>query len=86
MQKLHRLIEQEVTGTPKELAKRMHVSERSVYGLIEQLKDYEASICYSRSRRTYYYSDDFEFKVNISIQVKYNDIVTEVFDNNYFRI
>ena len=76
LQRLHQLIEQEVTGAPKELAGRLHVSERLVYNLIDQLKDYKADICYCRSRRTYYYCDDFQFKVNISVLVgKLNETI-----------
>jgi transcriptional antiterminator len=45
LQQLHDLIEKENTGTPKELACLMQISERSVHLLIEQLKDYNADIC-----------------------------------------
>lgn len=83
LQRLHLLIEQEATGTPKELAGLMHVSERLVYNLIEQFKDYDASICYDRSRRTYYYCDDFQFKVNISVSIVNNDKKREVFTSGY---
>lgn len=83
LQKLHQLIEQEVTGAPKELANRMQVSERLVYNLLEQLKDYEADICYCRSRKTYYYCDSFEFKVNISVSIKSNNRTTDIFSGSY---
>ena len=54
LQQLHNLIATENSGTPKELATLMQISERSIHLLIEQLKDYNADICYSRSRKTYY--------------------------------
>ena len=41
---LHQLIRSECTGSPFELAKRLRVSERLVYLLVEQLKDFEAVI------------------------------------------
>ena len=53
LQQLHNLIAVEKTGTPKELAALMQISERSIHLLIEQLKDYDANICYSRSRKNY---------------------------------
>lgn len=84
LQQLHLLIENERTGSPRELAQRMHVSERLVYSLIEQLKDYDAGICYDRKRRTYYYCDDFQFRVSISILINSNNIGTEVFGGSYF--
>jgi len=61
----------------------MHISERLVYGLIEQLKDYDANICYCRGRKTYYYGDDFQFKVSMSVQINYDDVTSEVFGGSY---
>lgn len=69
LEKLHQLINQERTGTPKELATRMHLSERLVYNLIDRLKEYDAMIEYDRSRKTYYYCDDFQFCVNLSLSI-----------------
>lgn len=57
LQQLHNLIEHECTGFPAELSDRLHISERMVYNLIEQLKILEVVILYSRSRKTYYYDD-----------------------------
>ena len=61
----------------------MHIGERSVYSLIEYLKDYKANICYDRRRKTYFYSDDFQFKVNISVTIRSNDEAVEVFGGSY---
>ncbi len=84
LQQLHHLIANENTGTPKELANRLRVSQRSVHLLIDQLKDYEASISYSRSRKTYYYHEDFNFNVTISVTVMSNNEVTQIFGGSYF--
>jgi len=84
LQQLHELIETENTGSPGDLAKKMNVSERLVYNLIDQLKDFEASVCYSRRNRTYYYCEDFELKVNISVTVISNNELTEIFAGSYF--
>ena len=69
LNELHNLIEQECTGSPKQLANRLYVSERLIYCLIEQLRDYGAEVRYDRGRRTYYYLSDFQFEVNISVAV-----------------
>jgi len=61
----------------------MLISERLVYNLIEQFKEYDANICYDRKRRTYYYCDDFQFKVNISVSIRSNKQATEVFAGSY---
>ncbi len=83
LQQLHTLIEKERTGSPKELASRMKVSERLVYLLIEYLKDYNANIRYDRGRRTYYYCDDFQLDIQISVAVVSNNERTEIFGGNY---
>lgn len=84
LQQLHSLIEQECTGSPTELSDKLHVSERMAYNLIEQLKSLEADILYSRSRKTYYYNDDFNLEINISVTVMSNNEVTQIFAGSYF--
>jgi hypothetical protein len=63
------MIKLESTGSPKEMAGRMMISERQLYNLLEQLRDMEAPIRFSRKANTYYYSGEFEFLVQISVQV-----------------
>ncbi len=84
LQQIHSLIDKECSGSPVELALRMRISERLVYNLIEQLKDFNAPICYDRSRKTYYYRDDFRLQVSISVSVMSNNEVTEIFGGSYF--
>lgn len=84
LQQLHHLIASERTGSPKDLANKLHISERLAYNLIEQLKDFKARICYDRSRKTYYYGEDFQLKVSISVSFMSNNEVTEVFGGSYF--
>ena len=83
LQQLHSLIVKERTGSPKDLARRMNISERLVYLLIEYLKDYNADIRYDRSRQTYYYSEDFELDIQISVSVISNNEKTEIFGGSY---
>ena len=84
LQQLHNLIANENTGTPEELSNLLQISKRSVYLLIKELKDYEAEICYSKSRKTYYYSNDFDLQVSISVNVLTNNQVTKIFGGSYF--
>ncbi len=83
LQQIHLLIEKECTGSPAQMASRMHISERLVYNLIDQLKDFKARICYDRSRKTYYYSDDFQLQVSISVSVMSNNEITQIFGGSY---
>src|SRR5690606_3851184 len=84
LQQLHQRIVQENTGTPKELANYMNISERSLYKLIEQLKDLTAPICYNRCSNTYFYEGDFELKINISVTALSNNEIIQVFGGSYF--
>lgn len=83
LQQLHMLIEKERTGSPKDLARRMNISERLVYMLLEYLKDYNAHIRYDRSRQTYYYSEEFKLDIQISVAVISNNERTEIFGGSY---
>ena len=56
LQKMHKLIDLSHTGPPERLAKRLGISERRLYKLIEELKDIGAPIDYSRRDETYYYT------------------------------
>lgn len=85
LQHIHALIQSESTGSPLELGRRMHISERSVYHLIEQLRDFNAVICYDRGRKTYYYKASFKLQIRISVSIKNNNEVSKVFDQSYFN-
>jgi len=69
IRKLHQLIKSENTGTPAELAIKLHVSVRQLYLILEQLKELEAPIRFSRSSYTYYYTHEYDLKINVSVQV-----------------
>ncbi|MFA8436943.1 MAG: helix-turn-helix domain-containing protein [Marinifilaceae bacterium] len=55
MELLVYLIDKESTGTAQELANRLCVSRRTVFGYLSLLKDDGRTIRYSRKRRTYYF-------------------------------
>ena len=59
---LHNLIEKGATGTPKELAIKLDVAERTARNYVEQLREMGATICYCRTRQTYYYYSPVTFR------------------------
>lgn len=83
LQRLHLLIANERTGPPRELARRMHISERLVYCLVEQLKDFDAEVCYHRGRKTYYYRNDFHLQLNVSFSITRQNETVELFQGSY---
>ncbi|MBO6587334.1 MAG: hypothetical protein JJ953_14580 [Gracilimonas sp.] len=51
------LIRRKCTGTPKELAEKLGISERWLYEILNELKhDFDCPIKYSRRRRSYVYT------------------------------
>ena len=78
LKRLHTFIEQEATGTPKELSRKMNISQRLLFHLIDQLKDCDADIRYDRSRKTYHYLTDFKLHISISVFVISNNETTRI--------
>jgi predicted DNA-binding transcriptional regulator YafY len=51
------------TGTPKEFAEKLNLSERQLYKYLKNLKELGVPIKYSKRRNSYYYSDNGFFAV-----------------------
>jgi len=59
---LAELLEQGNAGTACSLAEKLHVSERTVFRYLDELRMNGADIDYSQSRRTYILKNNFNFK------------------------
>lgn len=68
LNKLHRLIKTHRTGSPQELAEKLHISRRHLYNVLEDLRMLGARIDYSRSDYTYYYTNHFELRLNLEVE------------------
>lgn len=86
LQLIHKRITNENTGTPKELANFMRISERLLFELLNLLKDYGAPIMYSRARKTYFYTSFFDVQVNISVTILNETETLEIFGGSYLNI
>ena len=64
LQRIHKLIDAENTGTSYEFAKQLKISKRYLHKIIDEMKDIGAPISYSRLNKTYFYTEPFE--INIS--------------------
>lgn len=66
IESIDRLIRIKATGSPKELADRLEISERSLYDILTLMKELGAPIRYSNDRRSYFYENEgffsFQFK------------------------
>ena len=83
LQRIHTLIKKECTGSPYELASKMNISERSIYNLIDYLRDFDAMVGYDRGRKTYYYQNNFSLSLQISLSIGTDDEITEVLGGSY---
>jgi plasmid maintenance system antidote protein VapI len=70
---LHKLIEQERTGDPNNLANRLGISRSALYNLIDELKSYEVSISYSRIKQSFVYDGDISLEIQYSVKVIKNE-------------
>jgi hypothetical protein len=57
-------IREKGTGSPPEFARKMGISERSLYEYLKVLKDLGAPIKWSRQDRSYYYSIEGQFRIS----------------------
>ncbi len=75
LQRVHDRIMHKATGTPKEFADRLNISERTLYRIMEELKDLGAEIVYSTERSSYVYKNEVKINIHLNIgQVDKNQI------------
>ncbi len=58
IERLDQLIRLKATGCPADLAKKLNLSERTIYRIIKELKEIGCPISYDNERKSYYY--DYE--------------------------
>ncbi len=61
LSRLDKLIRNKATGSPKELADKLELSESSVYLLIKTMKSLGAPITFNHYRNSYIYYEECEF-------------------------
>ena len=67
LNRLHRLIKMCNTGSPDELAHKLHISKRHLYNVLDDLRALGAKIDYSRSDYTFYYTNSFELRLTTAL-------------------
>ena len=61
IERIDRLIRLKATGNPKTLAKKINVSESTIYRLIETIKELGAPVEYNLLYKSYIYTEDVNF-------------------------
>ena len=69
LKKINVLIKAKRTGTPKELANSLGISESHLFRTIDELCDMGVDICYSRADKTYYYNNGIEISLSYSLKL-----------------
>jgi len=64
LQQIHQLIISEQTGTPKEFARKLGISPRRLYDILDELKSRGAPIAYSRTIKSYFYNKKFQLDIS----------------------
>ena len=65
---MHKLVSRQRTGTPEEFAGSLGVSRTSLYELIDELRSRGAPIAYSKSAKTFFYSQPYDIAVTCSLR------------------
>ena len=68
LNRLHQLIKMCNTGSPDELAHKLHISKRHLYNVLDELRARGTKIDYSRSSYTFYYTNSFELHLNLQLR------------------
>ncbi|HBH22466.1 MAG TPA: hypothetical protein DDY13_03490 [Cytophagales bacterium] len=70
LQLLNILIEQEKTGSPDELSRRLGISRRHLFRLLEWMKDLGVDIWYDKANGTYVNKGEVMLKIEVKLEVK----------------
>lgn len=63
LSQINQLINLKITGSPKELAYKLGISERQVYKYISDLKELGAEINFSSNCNSYIFNSEFTLKI-----------------------
>ncbi len=69
LRKIHQFIKAANTGSPKEFAHRIGISQSQLYNILEDLKVKGFPIVYSKYLKSYVYNDDCELEIIYSVQL-----------------
>ncbi len=71
LDRVHQLIRRKATGTPKQLAKRLDMSERCLYNIISLLKEMGGPIYYCSAKQSYCYERSVDFAIGF-VETRYS--------------
>ncbi len=69
LREIHHCIKRENTGTPKEFANKLRISESQLYNILNNLKIEGFPIIYSRILKSYRYNDYCDLEIDYSVKL-----------------
>lgn len=70
LRKIDQLIQFEITGSPKELAEKIGVSERQIYRYIDNMLELGAEIKFNKILNSYVYTDNIELCIAFNQKIE----------------
>ena len=64
---LHKLLLHRQTGTPKECAQKLKISDRTLREDLQIIKEWGGEVCYDRKGFSYYYCNAFDLRIGYEI-------------------
>lgn len=86
MQVLNKLIREQRTGSPEELADRLGLSRRQLYAYLEYMKDHGLNICFSRKLNSFIFCDEKEMRIDLRIEVLKQSEICQIQGGLAFRL
>jgi hypothetical protein len=84
IERIHKMVLQENTGSPNEFARRLGISRTRLYEIMDELKLEGAPISYSKSCRTFYYEEPFHISISVDIKTLDNEEVAITSGGQFF--
>jgi hypothetical protein len=84
IERIHKMVLQENTGSPDEFARRIGISRTRLYEIMDELKLEGAPISYSKSCRTFYYEEPFHIEISVDIKTLDNKEVEVTSGGQFF--
>jgi predicted DNA-binding transcriptional regulator YafY len=84
MMRINTLVKLRATGSPRELANKLGISERSVYEYISNMKELGAPIAFSYSHNSYIYCQEGDLVIGFSHEIL-NEEEVKIISGGYVR-
>jgi len=75
---VHEMIKQQKTGTPDMFASKLYVSRRTLYYILDVIKDLGGEIAYNRTDKTFFYTKKFDMDIKIMVRKTWKEVWQEI--------